>query len=104
MTTTTIYPIPGRRLRAGLLGGCRTSGTGYNGRRSYGTRGAGIDRVGHSAQAHLATVQRLHGVEEWAPRTREPVELPDDERIVGAQVVERRVQSTGHAGRHWLSP
>jgi hypothetical protein len=53
---------------------------------------AGVDGFGQRAQADLAAVQRLDRVEQLPQGPRQPVELPDHQRIIGPHIVEGGLQ------------
>lgn len=48
-----------------------------------------VDRLGQRVEADLAMLQLLDGLDKLLERTRQPVELPHDERVARAQIVER---------------
>ena len=54
--------------------------------------GTRVDRFGEGAQADLPTVQGCDRVEQLPQRPRQPVELPDDQRVPGTQIVEGGMQ------------
>ena len=43
--------------------------------------GRGVDRLGERAQADLAPLELLDGLDQLPDRAGEPVELPDDQRV-----------------------
>ena len=54
--------------------------------------GRGVDRLGERAQADLAPLELLDGLDQLPDRAGEPVELPDDQRVPSPVVVERRLE------------
>ena len=55
-------------------------------------RRRGVDRLGQRAEAGASFVNPLHDVQHILQRARQPIELPDDDDIALAQLVEHAVQ------------
>jgi hypothetical protein len=60
-------------------------------------RRRGVDMLLQAFEADAARVERVHGFDQVLERAAEPVELPDDEGVALAQIVQRRLQA-GAAG------
>ena len=56
-------------------------------------RGRGVGMLLQAFEADAARIERVHGFDQVLERAAEPVELPDDEGVTLAQIVQRRLQA-----------